>query len=119
MTLPSSSGNTSPSGLGGQISFHRRKRSTTSSGIEKPSVHSAAHEMLDLRRRDPQPGGVVGPIFRDQRAGDIVAVARALLYCIARRHPIAVAIKQHASEEARLASISIIVALGRVAATWV
>ena len=47
--------------------------------------------------------------------GDIVAVARALLDCMARRHPIAVAIKQHASEEARLASFSIIVALGRVA----
>src|SRR5262249_30898025 len=73
-------------------------------------MHPAAHELLDLGGRDPQPGGVVGPIFRDQRAGDIVAVARALLDGIAR-HPIAVAIKQHASEEARLASFSINVAL--------
>jgi hypothetical protein len=36
--------------------------------IEEPSVHSAAHELLDLRRRDPQPARVLGPIFRDQRA---------------------------------------------------
>src|SRR5215472_15604597 len=34
---------------------------------------------------------------------------------MARRHPIAVAIKQHASEQARLASFSAIVALGGVA----
>src|SRR5215472_4440235 len=34
---------------------------------------------------------------------------------MARRHPIAVAIKQHADEEARLASFSAIVALGGVA----
>src|SRR5271169_7253241 len=34
---------------------------------------------------------------------------------MARRHPIAVAIKQHASEEARLARFSVIVALGGVA----
>src|ERR1700682_6777956 len=44
----------------------------------------------------------------------MVAVARALLDGMARRHPIAVAIKQHASEEARLPSFSA-VALGGVA----
>ena len=78
-------------------------------------MHSTAHELLDLGGRNPQPDGVVGPIFRDQRAGDIVAVARALLDCMARRHPIVVAIKQHASEEARLPSFSALVALGGVA----
>ena len=70
--------------------------------------------MLDLDGRNPQPGGGLGPIFRDQRAGDIVAVVRAILDCMARRHPIAVAIKQHASEEARLPSFSAL-ALGGVA----
>ena len=78
-------------------------------------MHSAAHELLDLGGRDPQPDGVLGPIFRDQRAGDIVAVARALLDCMARRHPVPVAIKQHAGEEARLPSFSAIVVLGSVA----
>src|SRR3984893_3641070 len=62
--------------------------------------------MLDLRGRDPLPGGGLGPIFRDQRAGDIVAIARAHLYRMARRHPVAVAIKQHAGEEAGLARSS-------------
>src|SRR6266404_9378314 len=71
--------------------------------------------MLDFRRRDPQPGGGLSPIFRDKRAGDVIAVACVLLYCMARRHPIAVAIKQHADEEARRASFSAIVALGGVA----
>src|SRR5712672_402285 len=66
-------------------------------------------------RRHPEPGGVLGPIFRDQRAGDIVAVARALLDGMARRHPITIAIKQHAREEAWLPSFSALVALGSVA----
>jgi len=78
-------------------------------------AHSAGHQLLDLRGRNSQPGGVLGPIFRDQRAGDIVAVPRALLDRMARRHPIAVAIKQHASEETWLPSFSAIVALGGVA----
>src|SRR6202043_322727 len=38
-----------------------------------------------------------------------------LLYCMARCHPIAVAIKQHADEEAGWASFSAIVVLGGVA----
>src|ERR1700720_4044832 len=64
---------------------------------------------------NPQPCGVVGPIFRDQRAGDIVAVTRALLAGMARCHPVAVAIKQHAREEARLPSFSAIVMLRGIA----
>src|SRR5580693_4701559 len=84
-------------------------------GWQKPSVHSVAHELFDLRRRNPQPSGVVGPIFRDQRAGDIVAVTHALLDGMAWCHPVAVAIKQHASEEARLPSFSALVPLGGVA----
>ena len=78
-------------------------------------MHSIAYKLLNLGGRNPQPGGGLGPIFRDWRAGDLVAVARAPLDGIARRHPIAVAIKQHASEEARPASFSAIVALGGVA----
>src|ERR1700738_3136751 len=45
----------------------------------------------------------------------IVAVARALLYRMARRHPIAVAIKQQAGEEARLTMSCACVPLGGVA----
>ena len=56
------------------------------------------------RGRNPQPGGVVGPISRDYRARDIVAVAGALLDGMARRHP--VASKQHAGEEAWRARFS-------------
>src|SRR5215510_14557842 len=62
-----------------------------------------------------QSGGVLGPIFGDQRAGDIVAVPRVLLDCVAWRHPVAVAIKQHAGEETWLASSCARVALGGVA----
>ena len=78
-------------------------------------MHSGAHELLDLDSRDPQPGGGLGPIFREQRAGDIVAVVRAHLYRMARRHPIAVAIKQHAGEEAGLVISYARVPLGEVA----
>src|SRR5262249_16952040 len=56
-----------------------------------------------------------GPIFGDQRAGDIVAVPRVLLDRVAWRHPLAVAIKQHPGEQARLASSCARVALGGVA----
>src|SRR5260370_5204539 len=90
-------------------------RFVDAAGIEKPSEHSVTHELFDPRRRNPQPGGPLGPIFRDQQAGDIVAISRALLDGMARRHPIAVAIKQHAGEEARLPSLSAIVALGGIA----
>ena len=84
----------------------RRSRFIDGARIEKPSVHSGAHELLDLDSRNPQSGGGLGPIFREQRARDIVAVARAFLAGMARRHPIAVAIKQHPGEEARLARSS-------------
>src|SRR6202045_5433001 len=71
--------------------------------------------MLDLRGRDPQPGGGLGPIFRDQRAGDIVAVARAILAGMARRHAVAVAIEQHAGKEAGLGRSSTALAPGGIA----
>src|SRR5271165_1058494 len=63
----------------------------------------------------PQPGGVARPIFGDRRAGDVVAVAGALLDGMARRHPTAVAIKQHPGEQAWLLRVSGRLALGRVA----
>src|SRR3984957_3989111 len=71
--------------------------------------------MLDLDGRNPQPGGGLGPIFRDQRAGDIVAVVRAFLASMAWRHPVAVAIKQHAGKEAGLARSSAALAPGSIA----
>jgi hypothetical protein len=67
-------------------------------------ANSAGHELCG---RDAQPGGPLGLIFGDQRARDIVAVARALLDGVARRHPVAVAIKQHAGEQARLAKAGV------------
>jgi hypothetical protein len=65
-------------------------------------MHPIAYQLFDLSGRDPQRDGVLGPILCDQRASDIVAVARALLNCMAQRHPMAVAIEQQAGEEARL-----------------
>jgi hypothetical protein len=83
-------------------------------GIEKPLAHSAGHELLDLCGWDSQLGGPVGLIFGDQRARDVVAVAGPLLDRMARGHPVAFAIKQHASEQARLRSPSASIALGDV-----
>ena len=67
-------------------------------------AHSAGHEMLDLPGWNAQGGGAFALILGDQRAGDIVAVARALFDRIARRHPVALGIKQHPGEQARLVS---------------
>src|SRR5215472_14150290 len=72
-------------------------------GIEKPLAHAAGHELLDLFGWDPQPGGPVAAVFSDQRAGGIVAVARALLDRVGWCHRVAAAINQHAGEQARLA----------------
>src|SRR5215472_13829876 len=63
-------------------------------GIDKPLAHSAGHELLDLSGWDAQPGGPVGLILGDQRAGDIVAVAHAVFDGVGWRHPIAVTVKQ-------------------------
>ena len=83
--------------------------------IEKPLADSASHEQLDLRGWDTQSGRPLGLIFGDQRTRDIVAVARAPFDRIARRHPPAVAIKQHPGEQARLAGAGAWVALGGMA----
>ena len=72
-------------------------------GIEKPLAHPAGHELLDLPGWDPQPGEIFGPFAGDQRARDIVTVACSSLDRMARRHAIAIAIKQHPGERARLA----------------
>jgi hypothetical protein len=84
-------------------------------GVEKPLSRSAGHEMLDLPRWNAQGGGAFALILGDQWAGDIVAVARALFDCIARRHPVALGIKQHPGEQARLVSACAGVALGGIA----
>src|SRR5712675_388698 len=62
-----------------------------------------------------QPGEPLDLIFGDQRAGDIVAVARAFLDRVARRHPVAVAVKQHAGEQAGLTRSYAGVVLGGIA----
>src|SRR5260370_1175989 len=84
-------------------------------GIEKPLPHAAGNELLDLRGWDAPPSEPMGPIFGDQRAGDVVAVAGPLLDRMARGHPVAVAIKQQAGEQARLRYSSASLALGGVA----
>src|SRR5207247_2212809 len=72
------------------------------------------HELLDLPGWDAQPGGLLGLILADQRAGDVIAVACAVLDRVARRHPVAFVIKQQPGEQARLASPFARVALGEV-----
>src|SRR6516164_5438116 len=84
-------------------------------GVEKPLAHSAGHEMLDLRGWNAQGGGAFALILSDQRARDIVAVARALFDRIARRHPVALGVEQHPSEQAKLVSACAGVALGGIA----
>src|SRR5260370_11702153 len=81
-------------------------------GIEKPLPHAAGNELLDLSGWDAPPSEPIGPIFGDQRAGDVVAVAGPLLDRMARSHPVAVAIKQQAGEQARLHCSSARLALG-------
>src|SRR5262244_2754883 len=73
-------------------------------GSRSPLAQSAGHEVFDLRGWDTQPGRSLNPIFRDQRARNIVAVACALFDRMARRHPVAVVIKQHPGEQAWLVS---------------
>src|SRR5215472_4169600 len=84
-------------------------------GIEKPLTDSAVHELVDLRGRDTQSGRSLRLTFGDQRARDIVVVARVLLDRVGWRHPVAVAIKQHPGEQAGLASAGASVALGGIA----
>ena len=52
------------------------------------------HELLDPYGWDAQPSGVVGLIFGDRRAGDIVAVARALFDGVARGHLVTVGVAE-------------------------
>src|SRR6516162_1787421 len=71
--------------------------------------------MLDLRGWNAQDGGALALILGDQRARDIVAVARALFDRIARRHPVALGVEQHPGEQARLVSACAGGALGGIA----
>src|SRR6516164_461590 len=70
--------------------------------------------MLDLPSWKAPPGGPVGLIFGDQPVGDIIAVVRALFDCVARCHPVAVVVKQHAGEQVRLVSACAGVARGGI-----
>src|SRR5215469_15806688 len=83
--------------------------------IEKPLTDSAGHELFDLRGRDTQSGRSLRLTFSDQRARDIVVVARALLDRVGRRHAVAVAIKQHPGEQAWLGRAGAGVALRGIA----
>src|SRR5215469_4201978 len=84
-------------------------------GIEKPLAHSVGYELLDLLGWNAYPGGCLDLSFGDQRARDIVAIARAVLDRVGRRHRVAAAIKQQAGEQARLANSGTGIALGGVA----
>src|SRR5262249_45850404 len=74
--------------------------------MEKPLAPSAGHEVFGLRGWDAHSGRSLGPIFGDQRVRNIVAVACALFDRIARRHPVALGIKQYPGEQAWLVSAS-------------
>src|SRR5215469_9733943 len=63
----------------------------------------AGHRLLDFPGWDAQAGGSIGLIVGDQRSRHIVAVSRPFLGRMGWRHPIAVAIEQHAGEQARRA----------------
>ena len=78
-------------------------------------AHAAGHELLDRFGWKPQPGRPFGAVFGDQRVRNIVAIARALVDGVGRRHRVAAAIKQHAGEQARLANSGTGIALGGVA----
>jgi hypothetical protein len=71
-------------------SIGKPRRLVDAAGIEKPLAHAAGHKPLDLLSGDAQPGRALALTFGDQRAGEIVAVARALLERVARRHPVAI-----------------------------
>src|SRR4029077_2782639 len=80
---------------------HRCTRSLTSCSISAAGIRrAAAFSVRSFVISEPE---------------TIVAVARALLYRMARRHPIAVAIKQQAGKEARLTMSCACVPLGGVA----
>src|SRR5215469_9823759 len=91
------------------------RRLVDAAGIEKPLAHSVGYELLDRLGWNTYPGGCAGLSFGDQRARDIVAIARAVLDRVGRRHRVAAAIKHQAGEQARLVSSLAGVALGGVA----
>src|SRR5262249_38734490 len=80
----------------------------------KPFPQAAGHRLLNLLGWGAQAGRSIGLISGDQRSGDIVAVSRALLGRMGRCHAIAIGVKQHPGEHARLASADAGVALGGV-----
>src|SRR6516225_8094225 len=90
-------------------------RLVDAAGIAKPMARSAGHQLLDLRGGDAQSGRSLGPMSGDQRARDIVAVARALFDGIARRYAVAVAIIQQPGEQPGLVSAGASVATGGIA----
>src|SRR5436305_520197 len=75
---------------------------------------SAGHRLLYFAGWDAEAGRSIGLIFGNQRSRDIVAVASSFLGRMGRRHAIAVAVEQHAGEQARLASACAGVALGGI-----
>jgi hypothetical protein len=75
------------------------RRLVNAAGIEEPLPHPAGYKLLDPQGWNAQPGGPVRLSLGDQRAGDIVAIARALCDRVGRRHRIAVAIRHHAGEQ--------------------
>src|SRR3984893_1701826 len=83
-------------------------------GATPPSIYRCCPDREAIRAlgrsraaRSRQPESAIRRRSRsDLSPGDIVAVVRGFLAGMPRRHPIAVAIKQHPGEEARLARSS-------------
>src|SRR5215467_2392650 len=89
-------------------------RLVDAAGIDKPMPQAAGHRLLHFPGGDAQPGGSVGLTVSNQRSVDIVPISPPFFGRMGRRHAIAVAVKEHAGEQARLASACTGVALGGV-----
>jgi hypothetical protein len=70
--------------------------------LRKQLADAVGDDLLDLRRGDAQSGGGIGPRVDRQRAGDVVAVALAVLDRMGRGHALALAVDQQAGEQARV-----------------
>src|SRR6266851_5538366 len=70
-------------------------------------------DLLDLRRRDAQPGGI-GTRSDDQRAGDVITVTLAILDRMGRCHAVPLAVEQQSGEQAGVLHPNTGAALDRV-----
>src|SRR5579862_7123090 len=83
-------------------------------GLRKQPPDAVDDDLLDLRGRDAQPCGGFAARPDNQRAGDIIAVAPALLDRMGRGHALALAVEQQPGKQARVLDPSAGAALDRV-----